>query len=128
MILSFVEMLKIIRSGVVVSRAHTSPQVRVPCLRYEDTVQLGCRHLGCDELGPLVGVALYLRSNGAAPKSTIGLFAREVIRQAHKAFDRGKSFQLPSNRRESIVQSGSMAQDAVSVSKSASQVCQNPCR
>lgn len=44
--------------------AQTFLQVLVRSLRYEETVQLGCRHLGCDELDPLVGVALYLQTNG----------------------------------------------------------------
>lgn len=42
-----------------------TPQVSIGPLRYRETVQLACCHLGCDELDPLVAVALYLRAKGS---------------------------------------------------------------
>ena len=53
-----------------------SRKVCVQTLRYEETVQLGCRHLGCNELDPPVGVALYLRTNGELSWKINGVVGR----------------------------------------------------
>ncbi|CAM9134053.1 unnamed protein product [Ectocarpus sp. 12 AP-2014] len=63
--------VKLLDILVRIQHKTTVETVLVRSLRYEETVQLGCRHLGCDELEALVGVALYLQTNGN-PLSIIG--------------------------------------------------------
>ncbi|CAM9255225.1 unnamed protein product [Ectocarpus sp. 6 AP-2014] len=63
--------VKLLDILVRIQHKTTVETVLVRSLRYEETVQLGCRHLGCDELDPVVGVALYLQTNGN-PLSIIG--------------------------------------------------------
>lgn len=58
------------KSTVSLTHTHT-PQVRVRPLRYEETVELICRQVGCDMLDPLVGLALYLRTNGEIRKEKL---------------------------------------------------------
>eukprot|EP00752_Nemacystus_decipiens_P004957 g4510.t1 len=57
----------------------TVETVRVRSLRYEEAVKLACRQVDCDMLDPLVGVALYLRTNGN-PLSIIGYCSLMVER------------------------------------------------